>query len=46
MRELARQAQILAFNDMFWFIGLCTIAIVPVLFFMARPKNVSVVPAR
>ncbi len=43
-RELARQAQILAFNDLFWFIGICTLAIIPVLFFMSRPKKVSIVP--
>ena len=45
VRELARQAQILAFNDMFWFIGICTLAIIPVLFFMTRPKKVSIIPA-
>jgi DHA2 family multidrug resistance protein len=44
-RELARQAQMLAFNDLFWFIGICTLAILPVLFFMSRPKNVELVPA-
>ncbi len=43
--ELARQAQMLAFNDMFWFIGIVTLAITPVLFFMTRPKEVSLVPA-
>jgi DHA2 family multidrug resistance protein len=35
----------LAFNDMFWFIGIVTLAITPVLFFMTRPKNVDLVPA-
>jgi len=44
--ELARQAQMLAFNDMFWFISIVTLAITPVLFFMTRPKEVSLVPAR
>jgi DHA2 family multidrug resistance protein len=44
-RELARQAQMLAFNDIFWFIGICTLAILPVLFFMSRPKKVGIVPA-
>ncbi len=44
-QELARQAQMLAFNDMFWFIGIVTLAITPVLFFMTRPKEVSLVPA-
>jgi len=43
--EIARQAQMLAFNDMFWFIGIVTLAITPVLFFMTRPKEVSLVPA-
>lgn len=43
--EIARQAQMLAFNDMFWFIGIVTLAITPVLFFMTRPKSVSLVPA-
>ncbi len=43
--ELARQAQMLAFNDMFWFIAIVTLAITPVLFFMTRPKEVSLVPA-
>jgi MFS transporter, DHA2 family, multidrug resistance protein len=45
MHEIARQAQMLAFNDLFWFIGICTLAILPVLFFMTRPKEVSLVPA-
>jgi len=43
--EIARQAQMLAFNDMFWFIAIVTLAITPVLFFMTRPKEVSLVPA-
>ena len=43
--EIARQAQMLAFNDVFWFIGIVTLAITPVLFFMTRPKSVSLVPA-
>jgi DHA2 family multidrug resistance protein len=43
--ELARQAQMLAFNDIFWFIGICTLAILPVLFLMSRPKKVGLVPA-
>lgn len=45
LQELARQAQMLAFNDMFWFIGICTLSILPVLFFMTKPKTVSIVPA-
>jgi DHA2 family multidrug resistance protein len=43
--DLARQAQMLAFNDLFWFIAIVTLAITPVLFFMTRPKEVSLVPA-
>ncbi|HUU67410.1 MAG TPA: DHA2 family efflux MFS transporter permease subunit [Methyloceanibacter sp.] len=43
--DIARQAQMLAFNDMFWFIAIVTLAITPVLFFMTRPKEVSLVPA-
>ena len=45
MHEIARQAQMLAFNDMFWFIGLCTLAILPVVFFMSRPKTTGLVVA-
>ena len=43
--ELARQAQMLAFNDMFWFIAIVTLAITPVLFFMTRPKKCRSCPA-
>jgi DHA2 family multidrug resistance protein len=43
--EIARQAQMLAFNDLFWFIGIVTLAIIPLLFLMTRPKSVSLVPA-
>ena len=32
--EIAQQAQILAFDDLFWFIGLVTLAIIPLIFFM------------
>lgn len=45
MQEIARQAQMLAFDDIFWFIGICTLAIVPVIFFMSRPKTTGVVVA-
>jgi hypothetical protein len=30
---------------MFWFIAIITLAITPVLFFMTKPKSVSLVPA-
>jgi len=43
--EIGRQAQMLAFNDIFWFIAVVTIAIIPLLFFMKRPEKVSLVPA-
>ena len=44
--EIARQAQMLAFNDLFWFIAIVTLAIVPMLFFMTRPEKISLVPAQ
>ena len=43
--EIARQAQMLAFNDLFWFIGVVTLAIIPLIFLMKRPEGVSLVPA-
>ena len=43
--DIGRQAQMLAFNDLFWFIGLVTLAIIPLLFIMKRPEKVSLVPA-
>jgi DHA2 family multidrug resistance protein len=43
--EIARQAQMLAFNDLFWFIGIVTLGIIPLVFLMTRPKSVSLVPA-
>jgi DHA2 family multidrug resistance protein len=43
--EIGRQAQMLAFNDIFWFIGVFTLAIIPLLFFMKKPEKVSLVPA-
>jgi len=43
--EIARQAQMLAFNDLFWFIGLVTLAIIPLLFIMKKPEKVALVPA-
>jgi DHA2 family multidrug resistance protein len=43
--EIARQAQMLAFNDIFWFIAVVTLAIVPLLFLMKRPEKVELVPA-
>jgi DHA2 family multidrug resistance protein len=43
--EIARQAQMLAFNDIFWFIAVVTLAIIPLLFLMKRPEKVQLVPA-
>jgi DHA2 family multidrug resistance protein len=45
-QEIARQAQMLAFVDLFWFIGLVTLAILPLLLIMKKPaSNVLLVPA-
>jgi DHA2 family multidrug resistance protein len=43
--EIGRQAQMLAFNDIFWFIAMVTLAIIPLIFVMKRPEKVSLVPA-
>ncbi|HEV3241765.1 MAG TPA: DHA2 family efflux MFS transporter permease subunit [Methyloceanibacter sp.] len=44
--EIARQAQMLAFIDLFWFIGIVTFAILPLLLMMKRPKTSGVfIPA-
>jgi MFS transporter, DHA2 family, multidrug resistance protein len=45
VREIGRQAQMLAFNDIFWFIAMVTLAIIPLIFLMKRPERVSLVPA-
>lgn len=42
--EVGRQAQMLAFNDIFWFIAMVTLAIIPLIFLMKRPEKVSLVP--
>jgi DHA2 family multidrug resistance protein len=45
-REIGRQAQMLAFVDLFWFIGLVTFAILPLVFMMKRPTREGVfIPA-
>lgn len=44
--ELSRQAQMFAFNDIFWFIALVTLAIIPLLFLMKKPQKIALVPAR
>jgi DHA2 family multidrug resistance protein len=44
--EIGRQAQMLAFIDLFWFIGIVTFAILPLLLLMKRPKTTGVfIPA-
>lgn len=43
--EIGRQAQMLAFNDIFWFIAVVTLAIIPLLFLMKRPERVQLAPA-
>ena len=35
----------LAFNDLFWFIGMVTLAIIPLVFLMKKPEKVALVPA-
>jgi MFS transporter, DHA2 family, multidrug resistance protein len=42
--EIDRQAQMLAFNDIFWFIAMVTLAIIPLIFLMKKPDKVSLVP--
>ena len=40
--EIGRQAQMLAFIDLFWFIGLVTFAMLPLLLMMKRPRTTGV----
>ena len=35
----------LAFNDLFWFIGVVTLAIIPLMLLMKKPEKVELVPA-
>jgi MFS transporter, DHA2 family, multidrug resistance protein len=37
--EIGRQGQMIAFNDLFWFIGWITIALLPLLLLMKRPEK-------
>ncbi len=37
-REITRQAEMQAFNDLFWFIGWVTLAILPLLLLVKRPE--------
>jgi len=44
--EIGRQAQMLAFIDLFWFIGIVTFAILPLLLLMKKPSHTGVfIPA-
>jgi DHA2 family multidrug resistance protein len=38
-QEIGRQAQMLAFNDLFWFLGWFALAMLPLLLLMKRPKK-------
>ena len=39
--EIARQGQMIAFNDLFWFIGWITFALLPLLLLMKRSEKTS-----
>lgn len=40
--EIARQAQMLAFIDLFWFIGWVTLAILPLAYVMRKPEKAEI----
>jgi DHA2 family multidrug resistance protein len=42
---VARQAQMQAFIDLFWFIGWVTFALLPLVFLMKRPEKTGLVVA-
>jgi MFS transporter, DHA2 family, multidrug resistance protein len=42
-QEVGRQAQMLAFNDLFWFLGWFAFAMLPLLFLMKRPEKPGLV---
>jgi DHA2 family multidrug resistance protein len=42
-QEIARQAQMIAFNDLFWFIGWITLALLPLLLIMKRSEKAGVI---
>jgi MFS transporter, DHA2 family, multidrug resistance protein len=44
-QEIARQAQMIAFNDLFWLIGWTTFAILPLLLMMRRPEKAGLLIA-
>jgi len=43
--EIARQAKIQAFNDLFWFIDWVTFATLPLVLIMKRPERKGLVVA-
>ena len=43
--ELARQAQMQALNDLFWFTGWATFAILPLVFIMRRSARKGLIVA-
>jgi MFS transporter, DHA2 family, multidrug resistance protein len=45
VHEIGRQAQMLAFNDIFWFIAMVTLAIIPLVILMKRPEKLALIPA-
>ena len=45
VHEIARQAQMIAFNDLFWFIGWITFALLPLLLLMKRPEKAGLATA-
>jgi MFS transporter, DHA2 family, multidrug resistance protein len=44
-QEIGRQAQMLAFNNLFWFLGWFAIAMLPLLLAMKRPQKAGLVIA-
>jgi MFS transporter, DHA2 family, multidrug resistance protein len=44
-REISRQAAMQAFDDLFWFIGWITLAILPLLFIVKRSRTKAIVIA-
>jgi DHA2 family multidrug resistance protein len=44
-KEIGRQAQMLAFNDLFWFLGWFAVAMLPLLLLMKRPEKTGLVIA-
>ena len=45
MPEISRQAAMQAFDDLFWFLGCITLAILPILFIVKRSRKKAIVIA-